>query len=122
MSDERPSLGDIKVGDKVRIRTRGSRFEKDEEAVVTKIARIWITVETEIRSYRFRKDTQTADDRTWGLADYFETLEQYAWSQRDQAAWKFLREQRIDAFTGPWAKRRLELANLIRRHEGLEEL
>jgi hypothetical protein len=122
MSDERPPLGDIKVGDVVRVRT-SSRWSADYEATVTKVARVWITVRREgwTREFRFRLDDQT-DGTKIGSPDRFQTQAQYAWFLRQSQAVSWLREQRIDAFIGPWANRRLELANILRRHEGLEEL
>lgn len=122
MGEGRPPLGDIKVGDKVLVRT--DRPNRDYEGVVIKVARVWITVArvgNEWSQDRFRKDTQLTGD-AYGLSTWFETPEQYAWARRESAAYAFLREQKIDVFTGPWAKRRLELANIIRRHEGMEEL
>lgn len=121
-SEGRPPLGDIKVGDRVHV-TRHTR--ELYEGVVTKVARVWITVARvgaeEWSQDRFRKDTQDTGD-AYGSYTRFETPEQYAWSRRESAAYAFLREQKIDVFTGPWAKRRPELANIIRRHEGMEEL
>jgi len=126
MSDQRPGLDDLKVGDLVHVRTYSTYFP-DYRARVVKINRVWIEMTRDVGytpSYvptlRFRKDTQRTGYES--TADWFETEEQYAWSIREAAAREFLKEQRIDVFSGPWAGRRLELANALRALLGLEAL
>jgi len=121
MSDQRPGLDDLKVGDVVHIRTY-SGYSPDYMARVVKINRVWIEMEhtASLRPLRFRKDTQRESDYT--TADRFETEAQYAWSVREGAAFQFLREQGINIYPGPWVNRRLELANAVRALLGLDPL
>ena len=124
MSDQRPGLGDLKVGDVVHVRTY-SRHSADYTARVVKINRVWIELHRVDSPYpprplRFRKDDQT--DGASICPDRFETEAQYAQSIREAAAFQFLREQGIYPYSGPWAKRRVELANAVRALMGLEAL
>jgi len=126
MSDQRPGLDDLKVGDLVHVRTYSTYFP-DYRARVVKINRVWIEMTRDVGytpSYvptlRFRKDTQRTGYES--TADRFETEAQYAWGVREAAATEFLREQKIDLYSGPWAGRRLELANALRALLGLEAL
>lgn len=119
MSDQRPGLDDLKVGDIVHVRTYGNH-SADYRARVVKINRVWIEMEhaESRRPIRFRKDTQRAED--YVTADRFETEAQYAWGLRARAAEDFLRQQRIDVFASPWRMRPVELANAVRALLGLE--
>lgn len=80
---ERPALGTLKVGDKVIvIEPMHRQPNREYDGIVTKVARVWITVEHEYGMYpreaRFRLDTQ--DDGNGSTYRWrFVTPEQRAW-------------------------------------------
>jgi hypothetical protein len=116
----------VRVGDTVIVRSGNrSRNRRDERYTVTKVARVWITVQREggegsgswMPERRFRLDDQT-DGSGYGAPDQFYTVEQWAKSERENAALAFLREQGIMVESGsPWRTRAAELATLISRGE-----
>lgn len=129
----KPELGTVKVGDTLYvIKSDRRRGPKPIETVVTKVGRVWIEMNQPGRTssqypdYRMRLDTQS-DARGYGSPDIFLTPDQLAWQERERAAVVYLREQglyrwELDSRGGPWQGRLLELANVLRVHEGLPEL
>lgn len=93
----RPKLGPITKGDKVFIRRRTNRQVTTTPAMVTKVGRVWITLETQPdgRGERFRLDTQKSE-HTFGYTDQFVTADQLAYDLKTIRANEFLREQGIE--------------------------
>lgn len=128
MSDKRPELGNVQVGDKIIVLDRGRRETRETDATVTRVARVWITAtrnDDYPTEYRLRRDTQT-DGSDVGTPLAFRTPEQHAWHQREAAAEAFLKEAGIEISRwgrgGRYVNDKVTLANIIRRHEGLPEL
>lgn len=128
----KPELGTVKVGDTLYVIEPNRRNTGPVETTVTKVGRVWIELcrpgRTDSRwpDYRMRLDTQ-ASGRDSGTRWYFLTPDQLAWQKRERTAVEFLKEQglyhwELDTRGGPWRGRLLELANVIRVHEGLPEL
>jgi hypothetical protein len=128
----KPELGPIAVGDHMLVipATYSHKPSEAIEAAITKADRVWIELEevnprpSRPRAWRMRRDTQ--DDGTDGIRrNRFLTHEQYAWHERRQAAYVYLMSTgiRLEG-SSPWSEpdRQVELANLLRRHEGLPEL
>lgn len=139
MADERrPELGTVTVGQTVIVSPADRK--DDVRATVTKVGRVWIELEPEdgfVLAYydcRFRMADQRTANRI-GNSTYFYTEAQYAWEQRRNTVQRYLRESGITveqyvrdrspntpSTPGPWHGREIELANLIRAHEGLDPL
>lgn len=128
----KPELGKVAVGDQLLVipAAYGRTRSEPVEAVVTKAARVWIDlrdiydVRSQARAWRMRLDTQNVGSQ-YSQQDRFVTADQYAWEQRNTAANAYLREiDLIPGYKSPWYSedRRLDLANLLRQHEGLPEL
>jgi hypothetical protein len=121
----KPELGKLTVGDQVIVITPyHHREDRMRDAVVTRVARIWIDLtEKSDRPFplmwRMRSDTQT-DGGKIGQPVRFVTAEQYAWEQREKLATDYLREIGVEVWKEPWNNDRLTLTNLIRTHEGIE--
>lgn len=130
----KPELGKVEVGDRlIVIPGRRSRYSDTtpRPAIVTKAAPVWIDLVEEStqdrpypKSWRMRRDTQHEGGNT-NYNARFVTPEQYAWEQRQLAAVKYLKE--IDLrleWSSPWASgdKAIVLANLMRKHHGLDEL
>lgn len=98
------------------------RNRQAQRYVVTKVARVWITVRPEgdeDRNHwldkRFRLDDHT-DGSGIGAPDRFYTLGEWAAREREDAADVFLRDQGIQVgYDSPWRARKAELADIIRR-------
>lgn len=132
MADERrPELGTVTVGQTVIVSPSDPR-QKDVRATVAKVGRVWIELKPEDGFFlayyerRFRLSDQRTESRT-GTGTYFYTEDQYAWDRRKIEARKFLRDAGIavdDSYAtkSRWKGREVELANLLRAHEGLEPL
>lgn len=127
-TDERPELGAVAVGRSVIVAQSNGRRMEYVPATVVRVARVWIDVEPEnghhLNYYnrRFRMDSQYTGKN--GSAR-FHTLEQYAWDLRQTAAHDYVRAQGLEVGRydpSPWKGRELELANVLRAHEGLEPL
>lgn len=107
---------DVKVGDTVIVYERLNRGHSEQQGIVTKVARVWITVDTG-RERRFRRDTQM-DGAEIGYPAQFFTPAQWVEKQQADEADAYLREQGIEVgWTSPWRGREIELANLIRSAE-----
>lgn len=129
----RPELGPVKVGDTLYVIQPGRRRDRAYvEVVVTKVGRLWIDMDTPGSTstrarYRMRLDTQHTGS-TYGTGGArFVSPDQRAWQEREDAARSFLEEAGIrhwhmDNGKGRYADRLVELANVIRVHEGLPEL
>jgi hypothetical protein len=129
----KPELGKVAVGDRLLvIPARYGRTQPEPRLVaVTKAGRVWIDLEAvgddswRSQTWRLRLDTQDAGSG-YSNRDRFVTPEQYAWEERRSSVSTYLREQGITVeSSSPW---RLEedglliLANLLRRHDGLDPL
>ena len=117
----KPELGDIEVGDKVVIIQRVLGGNREITAEVTAAGRVWLTIASDRRMWRMRKDTQdlaSGYGHGYGHVDRFVTPDQLDWERRVSVANAYLREQRILP-DFDWDEQRLVLANLIRSHEGL---
>jgi len=145
-ADQRAALGALTVGDTVIVLPTGMgerhSNERPTRATVVKRGRVWIDVEPEdgerhlaYFDRRFRLDTQHNGSQNSTSRGRFVTEAQYAWDLRLRTVKDYLRQAGItvedrvrgelpgDASTpGPWYGRWLELANLLRAHEGLEPL
>lgn len=126
----KPELGTVKVGDTLYVIESYRRRPEPVETVVTKVGRVWIELnrpdQTDSRwpLYRMRLDTQTTGSTT-GSPTYFLTPDQLAWRDREIVAGEYLKELGIwthELKSGPFKGRTVELANVIRTHEGLSEL
>lgn len=129
-TDKRPELGTLALGQTVIVRRGHGRQTEYVRSVVVKIGRKLIDVEPEGDGYlfhferRFRMDDQHAPGNSSHLAS-FRTEAQYAWDLRKQEADRYLRDQGLEISNynpSPWKGRELELANVLRVHEGLEPL
>jgi len=124
----RPELGELTTGQRVMVR-RSSNDSRGREpeglwipAVVTKVNRVWIDLETADfepkqighRAWRMRRDTQDEGTEYSGNNASFFTLDQYAWDQDKAWAISVLGENgiRLDS-SSPWRERIVELADLI---------
>lgn len=127
MTSVRPGTDHLKVGDPVllaqSIYRRGHEYH---EAVITVQNRVWWTVEwydsrmDRVHSIKVHSVKRTTDDNRY---DFFTTQERIDWQQREAAAREYLHEQGIELHRSKrWSDDRLTLANLIRRHEGLDEI
>lgn len=132
MSGTKPGIDHLKVGDEVVvIETSYRSGERFRPARITKINRVWwefeeiITDPNTVRNpvtWRMRKTTQ----RTGGYqgeryGDRFATAEQIAWEDRNRAADRYLREIQLEAWRCKVIDK-VTLANMIRKHLGLEEI
>jgi len=113
---------EIEVGQQVIVLS-GNRWptQADTPGVVTQAARVWITVAVGDygREQRFRLDTQT-DGSTIGVPDRFYTMEQWAETQRNDAARAFLHEQGIYLQPrSPWCNCPAQLVDLIKARRTL---
>lgn len=129
----KPELGTVKVGDTLYVIEPDRRGSGPVETRVTKTGRIWIELcrsdwvgDPQYPDYRMRLDTQTSG-RSSGNPWHFLTPAQLAWRDRERMATEYLKEQglyhwELNTRSGPWRGRLLELANIIRVHEGLPEL
>jgi hypothetical protein len=114
---------EVKVGDFVKYTEGYGRHENAREALVTSVARVWITVTTGgkyAREMRFRLDTQTDSPGPNGGAysPRFYTIAQWEWREAETSAIRYLREQGINViYDSPWSKRLVELADIIRKGE-----
>jgi|SRR4051812_26355028 hypothetical protein len=125
----KPPLGKVAVGDRLIVipASYNNRIKQEPvEAVVVKVARIWVELD-EVegpRSWRLRLDTQH-DGGNGNYHDRFLTTEQHAWGQREQAVHDYLSEAGVSLKHGSrWGtpEERLTLANLLRQHDGLDPL
>jgi len=126
----KPELGRVSVGDTLFVIHPGHRYRSTLTArvVVTKVARVWITVEeiNEVSSFRetwrLRLDTQGGG--TYNSLTRFVTEAQLLWEQRVSAAEKVLREAKVAPnFDSPWNRdedRLIALADFIGSY-GTEE-
>lgn len=144
-ADQRPALGTVAAGQVVIVYPSGmgNRYSsaKATRAVVVKVGRVWIDVAPEdagdhLAYYdtRFRMDTQRNGNGT-STAATFVTEDQYAWDLRLRAVREYLRDAGITvqeyvpgagrddpSTVGRWHGHQVELANIIRAHEGLDPL
>lgn len=133
MSSTKPGIDHLKVGDEVVV-IQESYHSEDRliPARITKINRVWWEFEEieQVRSFkrtwRMRKTTQCeGDHRGEWYGARFVTAEQLAWEDREKAADRYLSEIRIGFWECRIPKEQLskvDLANLIRKHLGLEEI
>lgn len=117
---------DIKVGDPVVVSPSRYGCKEPVQAVVTKVARVWITVSEPLvvrhpREWRLRRDTQDSGDRNYPQHNSrFYTLPQWADHLEEERVRKILREHRIDI--GPHSPLyqneafKAELADLVNKH------
>ena len=127
MTSAKPGVGHLRVGDSVLLARSIYRSEPEyHEAVITAQNRVWWTVEwhdsrwNRTNSVRVHSVKMTTDDNRY---DFFTTQERVDWQQRQTAAREYLREQGIEIYKSKrWGDDRLTLANLIRRHENLDEI
>jgi len=112
---------EVKVGDFVKVIEGYGHHENVREALVTSVARVWITVSTGgkyAREMRFRLDTQSAGHGLTAYEPRFYTMAQWERREAEMSASRYLREQGIDvAYSSPWRKRLVELADMIRKGE-----
>jgi hypothetical protein len=128
VNDTYPELPKLAEGSRIIVIEGGWNRTHEYDAVVTKVARVWITAEQDTaqlprhrREWRLRMDDQTDG----GDHAHFYTPEQWAWKKRDAAAREYLDEELGRAGTvrsSRWANDPVTLANIIRKHEGLEPL
>ena len=134
----KPELGKVAVGDHLLVlRSSHGRGPRPDpiDTVVTKTGRVWIELEETAarpvnvgpRIWRMRLDTQSEagprEQQQYAIS--YVTAEQHAWRQRVAAVDAYLREVKVRLdHDSPWndADRRIALANLLRAHDGLEEL
>jgi hypothetical protein len=126
VSSERPGIAHLQVGDEVLFQSAsGGEWWP---AVIVEQKRVWWLLEVtrevaghEIsRAVRMRADTQTDGSR---FPHRFATPEQRAWDRRRVEADRYLTSVGVDVrHSARWRNDRVTLANLIRAHEGLEEL
>ena len=125
--DERPALGDIKVGDEVFVidgHLRGKATPK--LARIAKIGRVWLDIEAVAsrRTWRMRKNTQDDGSKYYSTQSRFYTLAQMEWHDRLNVANNALHDVgiRVDRWSD-WSKpsRRVALAELIARYEAEHE-
>lgn len=122
----RPKLGELKPGQPVVVRRspNDGRGRKPEDrhipAVVTKVARVWATIEgtgdSQYRPavWRMRLDSQDEGSQYSGMNASFATLEQHAWDETASWARAVLRDNGIDIrMNSPWRGREIELADII---------
>jgi hypothetical protein len=117
-----PAVPLVALGDTIIAQGRGDR--RTRRYVVTKIARVWITVRPEwitdprdrgFSDKRFRLDDQTDGNREFPVRFY--TLDQWEAIQLRGRAIEFLREQGIEVRPhGSWWDRETELADVIAAH------
>ena len=90
-------------------------------ARIVKVARVWVDVESTGKEFpshwRIRKDTRDEGDRNYSQRNArLYTLEQWAEYQREKEAELLLAEQGIEIrYSSPWYRRKIELADLIRK-------
>lgn len=123
----RPALGKPAVGDLVYVirSANDMRGRKPEDraipAKVVKVARVWVTVETETgysRERRFRISDQSDGSNYPGSSERFVTSEQLAWEITRRGANEYLRDQGVDiGYRSPWRGREVELAALLKTAE-----
>lgn len=120
--DERPALGDIKVGDEVFV-FAGSYGRKQSAPVlarIAKIGRVWLDIDAVAsqRTWRMRRDTQHETVGPNPHGPHFLAWTQMKWYERLNDADTFLREQGIMTSINEhgWHKPsgRVRLADLIR--------
>lgn len=110
---------DVKVGETVKVveyNGRRANGENSREAIVSKVARIWITVKVGDwgRELRLRRDTQT-DGSGFGYPSRFYTLAQWDERERQEEAKEFLREQGITVeYKSPWKDREVDLSAMLK--------
>lgn len=111
----RPDAGDLKVGDLVWV----IRFSgKLLPATVTKVARVWMTVEDRSggypRTWKFRIATQSNDSSRSAPRENFLTPDQKVFRDATLAAIEYLKSQKIAVgYDSPWLHRQIELARII---------
>lgn len=120
-SNERPALGDLKVGDEVIVQF-GQRPRRDMAATVVKVARVWIELKglEGHSTWRMRRDTQDEGSK-YSFDASFLTPEQYAWTERLRVASEYISKAGIrieygSAMYTPAA--RVCLAEMIRKEFG----
>jgi hypothetical protein len=126
----RPELGEVTPG-QTFIKTGGYHRSRHTRMRVIKVARIWVSAVPEEKAEagswtewdieKFRKDNQTDGGETGARTVYY-TEAQYDWLKRESLANEFLREAGIECWRGRYNEDKITLANLIRVHEGLEEI
>lgn len=126
VSRTRPALGELTVGQPVMVRRspndmRGRKgADRYIPARVTKVARVWVTIEsTEDSRYRpavwrMRLDTQDEGTQYSGLNASFLTMDQHAWTETRDWALTVLKDHGIDLRSNsPWRGREIELADIL---------
>lgn len=124
----KPDLGPVNVGDRLLVisKTYNGKDKDPIETVVTKAARVWITltetyqVRSMARTWRMRLDTQDTADGT-NYRDAFRTPEQHAWHVRISEAWTALTAAGINpSYGSPWRTdedRLLALGAFLRQYD-----
>lgn len=121
-----PGLDHLKVGDPVLLGRKLYRAGNEYyEATITAQNRVWWTVEFYnsirdiVETVKVHSVKLTTDSHVY---DFLTTQERVDWGERQSAAWKYLLDEGIETHRSKrWNNDRLTLANLIRRHEGLDE-
>ena len=128
MSETRPELGDLHVGDELTVLVDpSSKKPRYTRARVVKVSTVWIDVEPMDGEYlpdrRFRRDNQAAKARPEHWTPRFYTDEQWVWMERQSRAHEYLREVGVSTEHGSrFYGDPLALANAIRRGLGEDEL
>ena len=126
MNDEKPGVAHLQVGDVVLLGgpLYRSGYEYVQATIMAK-SRVWWTVEwydsirDAVGSVKVHSVKMTTDDYRY---DIFTTQERIAWDERQAAASEYLNSQGVELYrSARWGNDKLTLANLIRRHEGLDE-
>lgn len=120
--DRRPELGTVAEGQALIVYQSNGRGMEYVPVTAVKVARVWLDVEPEDGRYLALYNRRLRMD---GLDPRLLTLEQYAWDLRNRAAHDYVEAQglEVDRYNpSPWKGRELELANVLRAHEGLEPL
>lgn len=111
---------DVKVGEKVMVNpgasSYGGRRREPIEAVVTRAARVWLTIESSRYVWRMRRDTQRESSSSINAMHQarFLTLEQYAVVRARAAAFAALAEHGIRLkLDSPWRGHEEELVSIL---------
>lgn len=120
----RPELGTLTVGQQVMVRRSSSDMrgrsadQRYIPARVTKVARVWVTLEATTHPHRgiwrMRLDTQDEGTQYSGFNASFVTLDQHAWDETATWAVATLWDHGINLHSdSPWRGREIELADLL---------
>lgn len=120
----------VTVGDEVIVIVPYRNRSETVPAIVTKAARVNLEITKKLSDtasyptvWKMRRDLQSEpwNDNTPGGGTYqasYMLPEEYAAQEREREASMWLKEQGIDvAYVSPWADRRHELMNIIKRAE-----